>query len=127
LRHGKVDGPSALYGSTNILVTRDGFEAMSKSLDDFHRRVVEGWQLITAQSKGQNNLVVCHGGVIRMILAHILNVDYRQGSWYSELSIDYASLTRIEIPAHPNAQPVVRFINISSPLTFKTIFKESHD
>ncbi|NQZ09874.1 MAG: histidine phosphatase family protein [Algicola sp.] len=200
LRHGKVDGASALYGSTDILVTRDGFKAMQQSLkvkpekvfssplqrcakfsqqltkqailvdelaemnfgdwdgvpfdalndhwdalhqfwqnpglnpppngenlDNFHRRVVKGWQLVTAHGKGQNNLVVCHGGVIRMILAHILNVDYRQGSWYSGLSIDYASLTRIEIPDHPNAQPVIRFINMAAPTTSKTIFKESHD
>ena len=196
LRHGKVDGPSALYGSTDISVTRDGFEAMRKSpkakpvkvfssplqrcakfsqeltkqailidelaemhfgdwdgvpfdalndhwdalhqfwqnpglntppngesLDDFHQRVIKGWQLISAQGKGNNNLVVCHGGVIRMILAHILNVDYRQGSWYSSLSIDYAGLTRIEIADHPNAQPVVKFINRTS----LTTFKETHD
>ncbi len=40
-------------------------------------------------------LVVAHGGVIRMILAHILQLDWRQASWHQQLHIGHASLTRV--------------------------------
>lgn len=83
-----------------------------ESLETFHNRVVTTWQLLCEQYKGQHNLLVCHGGVIRQILAHILPTDWRSGDWYSQLQIGYASLTRIIIPAYPEAKPSVAFIGL---------------
>jgi alpha-ribazole phosphatase len=191
VRHGQVDGPPALYGRTDVALTRNGWEQMSlqthrlqnldnivssplrrcrdfaeslasdhrltlqietgmqecdfgewdgikfdehsqqwplmtlfwqdpnhntppqgESLDTFHNRVVTSWQTLCKQHKGQNNLLVCHGGVIRQILAHILPTDWRSGEWYSQLQIGHASLTRIIIPAYPDAKPSVAFIGL---------------
>jgi alpha-ribazole phosphatase len=83
-----------------------------ESLETFHNRVISSWQSLCIQHNGQNNLLVCHGGVIRQILAHILPTDWRSGEWYSQLQIGYASLTRIIIPAYPEAKPSVAFIGL---------------
>jgi alpha-ribazole phosphatase len=83
-----------------------------ESLETFHNRVVTSWQSLCEQHSGKTNLLVCHGGVIRQILAHILPTDWRSGDWYSQLQIGHASLTRIIIPAYPDAKPSVAFIGL---------------
>jgi alpha-ribazole phosphatase len=90
-----------------------------ESLETFHNRVVTSWQSLCKQHHGQNNLLVCHGGVIRQILAHILHTDWRSGEWYSQLQLGYASLTRIIIPAYPEAKPSVAFIGL--PADFRPV------
>lgn len=191
IRHGQIDGPPALYGRTDVALSREGWQQMyqqtrrleiidniissplrrcqdfakelasdhglilqieaglqecdfgewdgikfdnhsqqwplmtsfwqdpdhhtppqGESLDTFHNRVVTSWQLLCKQHSGKNNLLVCHGGVIRQILAHILPTDWRSGEWYSQLQIGYASLTRIIIPDYPEAKPSVAFIGL---------------
>jgi alpha-ribazole phosphatase len=191
LRHGQIDGPPALYGRTNVALSRKGWTNMQRqtsrlanldniissplrrchdfskvlasehqlklqvepgmqecdfgewdgikfddnsqqwplmtsfwqdpddntppqgeSLETFHNRVITTWQLLCNQHSGKNNLLVCHGGVIRQVLAHILQADWRSGEWYSQLQIGYASLTRIIIPAYPDAKPSVAFIGL---------------
>ena len=191
LRHGQIDGPTALYGRTDVALSRDGWQQMlqqtsrlqhidniissplrrcqdfakelasdheltlqieagiqecdfgewdgikfddhsqqwplmtsfwqdpdhntppqGESLETFHNRVVTSWQSLCKQHSGKNNLLVCHGGVIRQILAHILHTDWRSGEWYSQLQIGHASLTRIIVPAYPEAKPSVAFIGL---------------
>jgi alpha-ribazole phosphatase len=191
IRHGQIDGPAALYGRTDVALSRAGWQQMSQqtsrlhnldtiissplrrcrdfakelatdheltlqvepdiqecdfgewdgikfddhsqqwplmtsfwqdpdhntppkgeSLEVFHNRVVSSWQSLCQQHQGKNNLLVCHGGVIRQILAHILPTDWRSGDWYSQLQIGYASLTRITIAGHENAKPIVAFIGL---------------
>lgn len=191
IRHGQIDGPAALYGRTDVALSRAGWQQMyqqtgrlqnldaiissplrrcqdfakdlavdhelalqvepgiqecdfgewdgikfddhsqqwplmtsfwqdpdhntppkGESLEAFHNRVVTSWQSLCQQHKGKNNLLVCHGGVIRQILAHILPTDWRSGEWYSQLHIGYASLTRITIAAYPDAKPSVAFIGL---------------
>ncbi|MEZ8341895.1 histidine phosphatase family protein [Vibrio cyclitrophicus] len=68
----------------------------AESLQNFHDRVTQGWsQLLTNES--DNLLLVTHGGVIRMILAHCLDIDWKNPSLYSKLSIENASITHIQI------------------------------
>lgn len=191
LRHGQIDGPAALYGRTDVALSREGWLQMlqqtnrlqnidnilssplrrcqdfanelasdheltlqieagiqecdfgewdgikfddhsqqwplmtsfwqdpdhntppqGESLETFHNRVVSSWQSLCKQHSGKNNLLICHGGVIRQILAHILGTDWRSGVWYSQLQIGHASLTRITIPAYPEAKPSVAFIGL---------------
>lgn len=49
-------------------------------------------------------LVLTHGGVIRMILSSILNLDIKNTSWQQNLLIDNATLTRIRITHYPEAE-----------------------
>ncbi|MDO6427017.1 histidine phosphatase family protein [Thalassotalea sp. 1_MG-2023] len=71
-------------------------------LTGFSYRVNQAWQAIVQQASQQQDdlLVVCHGGVIRMILAAVLNLNVRNPLWYTQLSIGYGSLTKIHIKAH---------------------------
>ncbi|KGJ96251.1 histidine phosphatase family protein [Colwellia psychrerythraea] len=80
----------------------------AEALADFHHRVIKTWQELIAQhivissdkkalKIPQRILVIAHGGVIRMILAHILQLDWQQASWHQKLQIGHGSLTRINI------------------------------
>ena len=78
----------------------------AETLAVFHQRVINAWQNLLAQhiaiaakqkeSKTPRRvLVIVHGGVIRMILAHILQLDWQQASWHQKLQIGYGSLSRV--------------------------------
>ncbi len=80
----------------------------AESLTDFHYRITQAWKnLITQQvdinAKQKDSktprriLVIAHGGVIRMILAHVLQLDWKNAAWYQQLHIGYGSLSRIII------------------------------
>lgn len=82
-------------------------------LEAFAQRVINAWQAIQNNGDAKHQLVVCHGGVIRIIIAHLLNLDWRNPGLFRQLTIDYASCTRIEIPEHPDAQAVIKYIGAS--------------
>ncbi len=77
----------------------------AESLTEFHSRVTSEWVKITSQlkqSKYKHVAIICHGGVIRMLIAYILNLDWSSPALFSQLKIDYASLSKIEY--NSNAQ-----------------------
>lgn len=68
----------------------------SELLSTFYDRITQAWQqLLDAQSG--DGLLICHGGVIRMILAGILGVDFKQPQWHSSLQISNGSTTQVDI------------------------------
>jgi len=84
-------------------------------LNQFYLRVKESWELLLKKYKGGNILLVCHGGVIRMILSYILNLDHGNQSLFSQLTIKNSSLTIVkniitESSSHSNV------VTISAPL-----------
>ena len=81
-----------------------------ESLTDFAARVINSWELLTKNTKAGHQIIVCHGGVIRIIIAHILQIDWRNPQLFKQLHIDYASHTRIEIPTYGNALPIIKWI-----------------
>lgn len=81
-----------------------------ESLDIFAHRVIQAWQNLLSLHQEGHHLVLCHGGVIRIIIAHILHIDWRKASLFKQLTIDYASHTRIEITDHQDAFPVIKWI-----------------
>ena len=81
-------------------------------LDSMYQRVTAGWQQILHSSAGQRVLVICHGGVIRHILADILGLDWRSPNLYQQFDIGYSSMTRITRFAHPAAKPIIRHVAI---------------
>jgi len=79
-----------------------------EALSDFYQRVKQVWHrlieqqvMLLSQRKELHTpkriLVVVHGGVIRMILAHILQLDWQQASWHQKLKISHGSISRIVI------------------------------
>jgi len=101
---------------------------LAESLAEFNYRVERGWQLLVKQLIEQNVkednsckkvLLVCHGGVIRMILAHVLALDWKNANLYQGLSIDYASTSKVTITALANydEKPSLRVNYIGLPLS----------
>ncbi|TMX41330.1 alpha-ribazole phosphatase [Vibrio rotiferianus] len=83
----------------------------SESLDVFANRVTCAWSQII-NDINDNLLIVTHGGVIRMILAHVLGVDWRNPRWYSTLAIGNASVTHITITIDDQIYASVRSIGV---------------
>lgn len=82
-----------------------------ESLTDFQQRLL---QAFTRQSRYQNGqaLWLLHGGVIRLLLAHLLHIDLRQSHWLQHLSIGYGSVSRI---SRYNAQSPWQIHCIAAP------------
>lgn len=87
-------------------------------LATFHDRVGIAWQKLLLDCKNTHTLVVCHAGVIRMILAELLHVDWKAADFYQRLRIDYGSVTRIQVLYAPDGQsfPQIRFIGRPNPM-----------
>ncbi|WP_394256251.1 alpha-ribazole phosphatase family protein [Vibrio harveyi] len=83
----------------------------AESLDDFSHRVTCAWSQII-NDINDNLLIVTHGGVIRMILAHVLGVDWCNPRWYSTLAIGNASVTHITITIDDQIYASVRSIGV---------------
>lgn len=78
----------------------------AEPISAFYQRVEKAWrhicnkiqaQKIPDQAVENNSLIVCHGGVIRMILANILKENIHQVGWYQRYSIPYGSLTHLTL------------------------------
>lgn len=78
----------------------------AENLFDFEKRVVSAWHDITAQYAGQNILLVTHGGVIRIILCHILQHPVEH---LLEIEVRHATMRRIQI-AHCRNHRTFRLI-----------------
>lgn len=66
---------------------------------DFHDRVVAGWRDWMTRLRGQHVLLVGHGGVIRMILAHELGMEPSVAM--ARLQVPYACRTQLRIDHTP--------------------------
>lgn len=68
--------------------------AGAEPLDEFYRRVVAAWDDLVEEFHGHRVLVVCHAGVIRMSLAHVLEMPL--ASAY-RVQVASAAVTRIAV------------------------------
>ncbi|MGP8304821.1 alpha-ribazole phosphatase [Vibrio sp. YIC-376] len=83
----------------------------AESLNAFSQRVSSAWSQII-NDINDNLLIVTHGGVIRMILAQVLGVDWRNPRWYSTLAIGNTSVTHITITIDDQIYASVRSIGV---------------
>jgi broad specificity phosphatase PhoE len=70
-----------------------GLMVQAEPLADFRARIETALGLILAQRAGQTIAVVCHGGVIRMMLAVLLDLPLRKMVGFD---FEYASLTIVD-------------------------------
>lgn len=92
-----------------------------EALKDFAHRIISCWKDIANNTSAQHQLIICHGGVIRIIIAQLLNLDWQNPSLFRQLTIDYASHTRIEIGMHDDALPVIKYIGATAPDFFNDV------
>jgi len=71
-------------------VTPPGAEPASEA----RLRVARVWDALLAQCAGEKMLLISHGGVIRLLLSHLLELPL---SSIARLHIPYASITRVQV------------------------------
>lgn len=77
-----------------------------EAFDDFSQRVINCWQAWIKSDVGQNRVLIAHGGVIRVLLAHTLNMPM-SALW--RLHLPYASCSQISL--FEGHQPRLLFMN----------------
>lgn len=92
----------AQFWADPLTYTPPGAEPMAA----FQARVVQAWEKIAAARRGEHLLIVGHGGLIRVVLTHLLDMPI-QG--FNRLYVPYASVSRVRIEAH--AEPTLYFHN----------------
>lgn len=85
----------------------------AEPLDEFYQRVIQGWRSLVEFTQ-HDTLVICHGGTIRMILAHILGLDWSNPALFSVMQIANQSLTHIKITVSDHRY--LQVCSIGSPL-----------
>ena len=68
-----------------------------ESLCAFRSRVRQWWEAELSTRHTTHNLVVTHGGVIKQILAEVLNLPLDSLSSINSLDVGYATLVKIEV------------------------------
>lgn len=81
-----------------------------ETLATFEARVISAWQHLLAQHRHKHLLVVTHGGVMRVIFRHLLEIP--QHALFS-VDVPYACLSRLRYTSC-NRQPQLLFHNRNS-------------
>lgn len=68
----------------------------AESLSNFNKRITTSWDQLVLDVE-QDTLIICHGGTIRMILASLLPIDWRDSRLYSSLQIGHQTISHIQI------------------------------
>ena len=63
-----------------------------ENLDEFQKRVKNGFNEIISGNQGNKIIVVTHGGVIRIWISYLLNIPYKS---FFKIEIDNASISKV--------------------------------
>jgi probable phosphoglycerate mutase len=77
----------------------------AEPLDRLWTRVADAYSRHLAAYPGRHLLIVCHAGVMRALVGHLLEADARR--WY-RIRIDYAGLVRVR---HGPLGPSIEWVN----------------
>jgi broad specificity phosphatase PhoE len=79
----------------------------AESVPDFRHRVQAALDQILAEAPGKTIAVICHGGVIRMLLSILFDLPFRKMSIFE---IEYASVTKIH---YRPGKREIEFLNLT--------------
>jgi broad specificity phosphatase PhoE len=85
----------------------DGTIERAETVAEFRKRVEVSIDQVLAESSGKTVAVICHGGVIRMLLSILLELPFRKMSIFE---IEYASVTKIH---HRPSKREIEFLNLT--------------
>jgi broad specificity phosphatase PhoE len=85
----------------------DGTIERAETVNEFRRRVESAIDHILAEATGKTVAVICHGGVIRMLLSILFELPFRKMSMFE---IEYASVTKIH---HRPSKREIEFLNLT--------------
>lgn len=72
-----------------------------ESFDSFMERITGAWNALVERHRGEHLLLICHGGVIRGLLAAIMQTPL---SSLARIDVPYACLSRIRVHHEPGAE-----------------------
>lgn len=70
------------------------FTPNGESFEVLNKRVIQFWKKNIKSEKGKIALIVCHAGVIRSILCHVLQIPLQKAF---SVSIDYGSISKLKV------------------------------
>lgn len=73
----------------------------AETIADFYQRVSLAWDELATRHEKQHLLIVCHAGVIRMILTHVLGMPPANGY---RIQVGSAAVSRITVEKHGAAR-----------------------
>lgn len=85
----------------------------AEPLNAFYQRVEQAWLMLLKEHKNETILLVCHGGVIRMILSYLLQLDFGNQALFSQLNIPNGGVTLVK---HDHTINHSKVLSISTPL-----------
>jgi broad specificity phosphatase PhoE len=85
----------------------DGTIERAETVPEFRKRVEVSLDQILAETPGKTVAVICHGGVIRMLLSVLFDLPFRKMSMFE---IEYASVTKIH---HRPSKREIEFLNLT--------------
>ena len=85
----------------------DGTIERAETVPEFRKRVEVSIDQILTEAPGKTVAVICHGGVIRMLLSILLELPFRKMSIFE---IEYASVTKIH---HRPSKREIEFLNLT--------------
>lgn len=97
-------GVSAFTWLTQL---EDGTIERAETVRDFRQRVEIALDQILAEAPGKNIAVICHGGVIRMLLSILFDMPFRKMSMFE---IEYASVTKVH---YKPSKREIEFLNLT--------------
>jgi len=71
-----------------------------ESLQDFDKRVTRAWKQLLQDQQGKSVLLICHGGVVRMLLAKLLSMALPA---LPNIYVPYGCISRIQIHHQPGS------------------------
>lgn len=81
--------------------------AGAETIAEFEQRVLAGWDELVGQHTGKHILLVGHGGMMRVILSHVLGMPRAH---MFRLSIKYAAISRVRLDDYGDRlMPIVKF------------------
>lgn len=80
----------------------------AEPVEQFAARITHAWEELLTRYRGQHVLLVAHGGVIRMVLRHILEMPVRC-IW--RIEVPFAAVSRIRCPLDQAAGAQLVFHN----------------
>ena len=86
----------------------------SETLEQFQQRISSILPLMLDKYQDESVLVICHGGVIRMLLSTVLELDWKNPSLFSKMKIDNASITAIK---HEQSSNFTQVCGINLPIS----------
>lgn len=79
----------------------------AETIQEFEQRVLAGWDDVLQQHASKHILLVGHGGMMRVILSHVLGMPRAH---MFRLSVKYAAISRIRLDDYgDNIMPIVKF------------------